>query len=146
MSKATEDLDQLLEKQNVLHDMLDNDEDDRKNLERRFEREIQAIDSYFQKYMQKYDSLNQFENLQQMYRNAFRGPPAEQVGQIKNSMHVELQNYLLSGLGLPSKFTSNPQYFESVGEAKFNSSAIPISRNADTINANFNQSAVFEKR
>jgi hypothetical protein len=50
-----------------------------------------------------------------MYGNAYWGPPAEEINGMKESMHAELQNYLLSGLGLPGKFSSNPAFLNGKG-------------------------------
>ncbi|EAR84205.1 hypothetical protein TTHERM_00721360 (macronuclear) [Tetrahymena thermophila SB210] len=108
LENATGNLDALLEKQKILNDILDYDVEERKDLEMRFESEIKKIDSRFQEYMQKYDAMNQYESLQSIYRNSYHGPPDYEISQMKNSMHLELQNYLLSGLGLPSKFSNNP--------------------------------------
>ncbi|KAL4438140.1 hypothetical protein ABPG74_016919 [Tetrahymena malaccensis] len=112
LENATGNLDALLEKQKILNDILDYDVEERKDLEMRFENEIKKIDCRFQEYMQKYDAMNQYESLQSIYRNSYHGPPDYEISQMKNSMHIELQNYLLSGLGLPSKFSNNPFFYQ----------------------------------
>ncbi|KAL4480545.1 hypothetical protein ABPG72_022300 [Tetrahymena utriculariae] len=144
LENATGNLDALIQKQKILNDILDYDVEERKDLEMRFENEIKKIDSRFQEYMQKYDAMNQYENLQAIYRNSYHGPPDYEISQMKNSMHLELQNYLLSGLGLPSKFSNNPFFFQQKDPMKnsiLNSNQASSLQNSQIV-PQFNQSYV----